>query len=86
MPYLSPQTLTQAEQRAILRATAKHPRDHLVVSLALGTGLRGRPRAFQTVDVAPDGGLVVEHGDPVRRFHVRTSLHDGSVFAVASAR
>ena len=40
MPYLSPTTLTQAEQRTILRATAKHPRDHLIYSLALGTGLR----------------------------------------------
>jgi phosphopantetheinyl transferase len=54
------------------------------VAKAVGTGLRGRPRAFQTVDVEPDGGLVVEHGDPARRFHVRTSLHDGSVFAVVS--
>ncbi len=40
MPYLSPTTLTQAEQRTILRATAKHLRDHLIISLALGTGLR----------------------------------------------
>ncbi len=40
MPHLSPQTLTHAEQRAILRATAKNPRDHLIYSLALGTGLR----------------------------------------------
>ncbi len=40
MPHLSPQTLTQAEQRAILRATAGNPRDHLIYSLALGTGLR----------------------------------------------
>jgi integrase/recombinase XerD len=40
MPCLSPTTLTQAEQRTILRATAKHPRDHLTISLALGTGLR----------------------------------------------
>ena len=55
------------------------------VAKALGTGLRGRPRAFQTVDAAPDGGLVVEHGSPARRFRVRTSLHDGSVFAVACA-
>ena len=55
------------------------------VAKAVGSGLRGRPRAFQTVDVRPDGGLVVEHGDPARRFHVRTSLHDGSVFAVVSA-
>ena len=40
MPTLSPTTLTQAEQRTILRATADHPRDHLIYSLALGTGLR----------------------------------------------
>ncbi len=40
MPHLSPTTLTQAEQRLILRTTAKHPRDHLIYSVALGTGLR----------------------------------------------
>jgi integrase len=40
MPHLSPQTLTEAEQRALLRASAAHPRDHLLFSLALGTGLR----------------------------------------------
>ena len=40
MPHLSPQTLTQAEQRAILHATRCNPRDHLIYSLALGTGLR----------------------------------------------
>ena len=40
MPHLSPPTLTHSEQKAILRATARNPRDHLVYSLALGTGLR----------------------------------------------
>ncbi len=40
MTHLSPTTLTRSEQRLILRATAKHPRDHLIISLALGTGLR----------------------------------------------
>ena len=40
MPYLSPATLTQNEQRLILRATASHQRDHLMLSLALGTALR----------------------------------------------
>jgi hypothetical protein len=34
MPYLSPQTLTQDEQRAVLRAIASHPRDHAIVSAA----------------------------------------------------
>ena len=40
MPHVSPPTLTEAEQRAILRATAGNVRDHLIYSLALGTGLR----------------------------------------------
>jgi hypothetical protein len=40
MPHLSPQTLTTAEQEALLRATASHPRDHFIFSLALGTGMR----------------------------------------------
>jgi integrase/recombinase XerC len=40
MPHLSPQTLTEAEQRRLLRASVAHPRDHLIFSLALGTGLR----------------------------------------------
>lgn len=40
MPYLSPPTLTREEQKEILRETACNPRDHLIYSLALGTGLR----------------------------------------------
>jgi len=40
MPYLSPQTLTNAEQTALLTATSIQPREHLIFSLALGTGLR----------------------------------------------
>jgi len=40
MPHLSPPTLTRAEQQALLRVSAGHPRDHLIFSLALGTGLR----------------------------------------------
>lgn len=40
MPTLSPQTLARAEQAALLAVTASHPRDHLVFSFALGTGLR----------------------------------------------
>ena len=42
MPYLSPPTLTRAEQEALLRSSGSHPRDHLIfaLALALGTGLR----------------------------------------------
>ncbi len=39
MPHLSPTTLTAAEQRALLDASATCPRDHTIFSLALGTGL-----------------------------------------------
>jgi integrase len=40
MALPAPTTLTQAEQRTILRATSKNVRDHVIISLALGTGLR----------------------------------------------
>jgi len=40
MPHLSPTTLTHSEQKVILRVTIRNPRDHLIYSLALGTGLR----------------------------------------------
>ena len=57
MPYLSPPTLTTDEQKLILRATTKHPRDHLIISLALGTGLRlGEIVGLNVGDVfAPSG-------------------------------
>ena len=40
MPNLSPPTLSESEARAILAATSCNPRDHVIYSLALGTGLR----------------------------------------------
>jgi integrase len=40
MPHLSPTTLTTDEQRLILHASAGNLRDHTLISLALGTGLR----------------------------------------------
>ncbi len=57
MPHLSPTTLTRSEQDAILRITAGHPRDHLIISMALGTGLRLAELVGLNVgDVfAPDG-------------------------------
>ena len=57
MPYLSPPTLTTDEQQLILRVTAKHPRDHVIISMALGTGLRlGELVGLNVGDVfAPDG-------------------------------
>jgi integrase len=57
MSYLSPSTLTSAEQALILRATAVNPRDHLIYSMALGTGLRlGELVGLNVGDIyAPDG-------------------------------
>ncbi len=57
MPHLSPTTLTSDEQKLILRATAGHARDHLIFSMALGTGLRvGELVGLDVGDVfAPDG-------------------------------
>ena len=40
MAHLSPPTLIEAELQAILTATASNLRDHVIYSLALGTGLR----------------------------------------------
>ncbi len=57
MPYLSPPTLTAAEQCALLAVTAGHPRDHLIFSVALGTALRlGEIVGLNVGDVFfPDG-------------------------------
>ena len=69
MPYLCPMTLTADEQRLILRVTAKHRRDHLILSLALGTGLRiGELLGLDVGDVfAPDGA-------PKTRVYVRPAI------------
>jgi integrase len=57
VPHLSPTTLTIDEQRAILRVTTGNVRDHLIFSLALGTGLRlAEIVGLDVADVfAPDG-------------------------------
>ena len=57
MPHLSPTTLTADEQRLILQATAVSVRDHTIISLALGTGLRlAEIVGLNVGDVfAPDG-------------------------------
>ena len=64
MPHLSPQTMTHAEQRAILRATRRNLRDHLIYSLALGTGLRlAEIVGLNVGDVySPDGKPKNRHG------------------------
>src|SRR5438034_11534361 len=69
MSQLSPPTLTHAEQRAILRATAKNPRDHLIHSLALGTGLR--LAEIVGLDV---GDVYTLEGKPKNRIRLRPEI------------
>ena len=72
MHQLSPQTLTQAEQRAILRATGKNPRDHLIYSLALGTGLRLAEIVGMNV-----GDVYTPEGRPRNRVRLRPEIAKG---------
>ncbi|OFV82728.1 MAG: hypothetical protein A2W26_09865 [Acidobacteria bacterium RBG_16_64_8] len=69
MPHLSPQTLTETEQRALLRATAAYPRDHLLFSLALGTGLRLAEIVGLNV-----GDLFFPDGTPRARVRLRPAI------------
>jgi len=72
MPHLSPQTLTRAEQRAILRATAGNARDHLIYSLALGTGLRLAEIVGMNV-----GDVYTPEGRPRNRVRLRPEIAKG---------
>lgn len=69
MPRLSPQTLTADEQHALLKATRSHARDHIIVSLALGTGLR--LAELVGLDV---GDVLFPGGEPRTRIHVRPEI------------
>src|SRR3989449_7607027 len=54
--FRAPETMTAAEQAALLRATSDAPRDHLLYSMALGTGLRlSELLGLNVGDVSQDG-------------------------------
>ena len=72
MPYLSPPTLTRAEQEALLRVSASHPRDHLIFSLALGTGLRLAEIVGLNV-----GDVFFPDGTPRTRVRLRREIAKG---------
>ncbi len=72
MPHLSPPTLTHSEQRAILRATASNPRDHLIYSLALGTGLRLAEIVGLSV-----GDVYTDDKTPRTRLRIRAEIAKG---------
>jgi integrase/recombinase XerC len=69
MSHLSPQSLTADELQALLSATVDHPRDHLVFSLALGTGLRLGELTGLVV-----GDLYFPNGRPRLRVRVRPEI------------
>ncbi len=69
MPHLSPQSLTRDELQALLRVTAGHPRDHVIFSLALGTGLRLGELVGLVV-----GDLFFPNGQPRLRVRVRAEI------------
>ena len=72
MLHLSPQTLTLTEQLAILRTTADNPRDHLIYSLALGTGLR-----LAEIVGLNLGDVYTTDGRPRNRVHLRPEIAKG---------
>src|SRR3989454_12223427 len=69
MSHLSPPTLTQSEQETILRATRRNPRDHLIYSLALGTGLRLAEIVGLNV-----GDVYTPEGKPRNRVRLRPEI------------
>src|SRR5262245_37495480 len=73
MPHLSPPTLTAAEQQAILAATADgKPRDHMIFSLAFGTGLRLAELVGLNV-----GDVYFPDGRPRARVRIRPEIAKG---------
>jgi integrase len=72
VPHLSPTTLTTDEQRLILRATAGNIRDHMIISLALGTGLRLAELVGLNV-----GDVFAPDGTPRLRVRVRKEIAKG---------
>ncbi len=72
MTHLSPQTLTNGEQKEILKASSRNPRDHLIYSLALGTGLRLAEIVGLNV-----GDVFLLDGKPRSRIRLRPELVKG---------
>ena len=71
-PHISPTTMTTDEQRLILRATAGNVRDHTVISLALGTGLR-----LAEIVGLEVGDLFAPDGTPRVRVRIRAAIAKG---------
>jgi integrase len=72
MPHLSPTTLTADEQVLILGVTTGHVRDHTIISLALGTGLR-----LAEVVGLDVGDVFAPDGTPRFRVRIRREIAKG---------
>jgi integrase len=72
MPHLSPTTLTSNEQALILRVTQPNLRDHVIISLALGTGLRLAEIVGLNV-----GDVFTADGTPRVRVRIRKEIAKG---------
>ena len=72
MPYIAPPTLTRSEQQALLEASSVHPRDHLIFSLALGTGLR-----LSEIIGLDVGDIYFQEGRPRGRVRLRREIAKG---------
>ena len=72
MPHLSPPTLTEGELRTILAASSGKIRDHLIFSLALGTGLRLAELVGLNV-----GDVYALDGTPRSRVRIRPEIAKG---------
>ena len=72
MPYIAPPTLTRSEQQALLEASSVHPRDHLIFSLALGTGLR-----LSEIIGLDVGDIYFPEGRPRGRVRLRREIAKG---------
>jgi site-specific recombinase XerC len=72
VPHLSRTTLTADEQHRILSATVLNIRDHAIISLALGTGLR--LAEIVGLDV---GDVFAPDAAPRVRVHVRSAIAKG---------
>jgi integrase len=81
MPHLSPPTLTESEVQAILAATAGNPRDHLIYSLALGTGLRLAELVGLNV-----GDVYARWDAPIPRQDPRRDREGGDIRSVSRIR
>ena len=69
MASLCPPTLTSEEQSLLLQATIPEPRDHLIFSLALGTGLRLAEIVGLNIE-----DVYIPDGSPRKRFRLRREI------------